>query len=597
MSLKCFIAGSLFVMILIAAIILLKKLFHKKGSLKFHYHVWYVLLFALILFLTPTSFLRFVKLPRILSESAILAGLTDSASENIVDISVISSDWQQDFVDIVSSNTESALISFLVIVWLFGAAIMMVIYLYSSQKLHRIKRSAVLPAEDIYDVFKHCCLTVSIKNERVSLLQSESITTPLSFGCIHPCIILPEGIVQQSTHTALEHILLHELMHIKHKDLWVNFLICAEQILYWFHPFVWYAFSWMRRDREAYCDWLVLNFYDTEEKRLCYGETLLQFASRKNRIMVDTANRFAAHKGQLKYRIEQIADFKRETKSSKMIRYCTIGILVLLTFTQIPVLAVLANESDLTYMPGHEMSIIEKDYSSLFGEVSGCAVIYDLQNEVYDVYNTSAVTERLAPCSTYKIYSALNALDQGIITPENHLLVWDGIDREFPAWNGNQDLNSAMANSVNWYFQLLDEISGAEELEKFYSRIGYGNCYIGDDTETYWSGSSLKISPLEQVELLVKLYHNDFGFEEANVQAVKDAIYLSERDGSRLYGKTGTGRSGDQDVSGWFVGYLETSDNTYFFAVSLQDGSNANGTAAVQILYAIFEDMNLIIES
>lgn len=594
MSLVRLIISNLFVAVLIAMTILFKALFHKKGSLKFHYHIWYVLLFVLILFLIPTSFLRFMEIPSVLSESAILSGLLGDGFQENGNTSVISSDWQYDFVDMVDSKTESVIISVFAMVWLFGAAIMVLFYLHGSQKLHKIKRSAGLPAEDIYAVFKQCCLIASVKNERIHLLQSKEITTPLSFGYIHLCIILPESIAQQSSQTALEHIFLHELMHIKHKDLWVNFWICLEQVLYWFHPFVWYAFSQMRRDREAYCDWLVLNFYDMEEERLCYGKTLLQFAGRKNQVRVDTANRLIDRKSQLKYRVEQIAEFKKETKGSKAIRYGTIAMLLLLSIIQIPVLAALANDFDFIYTPDYQMTVIEKDYSNLFGEISGCSIVYDLQNDIYDVYNPSAITKRMAPCSTCKIYSALNALEQCIITPENHLIVWDGINRELPAWNGNQDLNSAMAHSVNWYFQLLDEISGIEELEKFYSQIGYGNGYVGNHTESYWNGNGLKISPLEQIELLVRLYHNDFGFQEDNVQAVKDAIYLAERDGSRLYGKTGTGRNGDEDVIGWFIGFLETSDHTYFFAVSLQDDANANGAAAVQILYAILETMKIV---
>lgn len=165
--------------------------------------------------------------------------------------------------------------------------------------------------------------------------------------------------------------------------------------------------------------------------------------------------------------------------------------------------------------------------------------------------------------------------------------------RDIPAWNDNQDLNSALKNSVNWYFQLLDKTSGAEELKQFYTSIGYGNGYVGNDTAYYWNGSNLKISPLEQVELLVKLYNNDFGFDNANVNAVKKAIFISDYNGIRLYGKTGTGRIGSNDVNGWFIGFVEAKDNTYFFAVNIQDESNANGNAAVHIAQSVFEKMGI----
>ena len=107
-----------------------------------------------------------------------------------------------------------------------------------------------------------------------------------------------------------------------------------------------------------------------------------------------------------------------------------------------------------------------------------------------------------------------------------------------------------MQRSVNWYFSELDRRSGIRKLEEFYRKIGYGNEYVGKDTETYWNGSALKISAVEQTELLKKFYHNEFGFKEENVSAVKEAMLVAQSGDVRLYGKTGTGSRGTevQDV-------------------------------------------------
>ena len=37
---------------------------------------------------------------------------------------------------------------------------------------------------------------------------------------------------------------------------------------------------------------------------------------------------------------------------------------------------------------------------------------------------------------------------------------------------------------------------------------------------------------------------------------------MYKRQAGTFYGKTGTGRVDGQDVNGWFVGLLETADNT-----------------------------------
>ena len=101
---------------------------------------------------------------------------------------------------------------------------------------------------------------------------------------------------------------------------------------------------------------------------------------------------------------------------------------------------------------------------------------------------------------------------------------------------------------------------------------------MSGDFSSYWMESSLKISPVEQVELLTKLYNNDFGFAPENIKAVKDSIHIASSDTSNFYAKTGTGRVNGQDVNGWFIGFIERTDNTYFFATNIHAKDHADGS-------------------
>ena len=585
MFLSRFLISNLFSVFLVGAILLLKKVLKNRVTLRFHYHIWFALLFSLIVVFAPTSFFESANLNDIAQEITAPTINSDAVAD-------MPNDWRYDFTEMADSFDSIELTTVLSMAWVIGALGVAGFYYMGSRKLRMIKRFSEAPSEEITAVFNDCRKQVSV-NCKVHLLQSDMITSPLSFGCRHSYIILPSSILQSSSQGDIEHILLHELTHIKHKDIWVNFWFCAEQVIYWFNPLIWWAFSKMRRDREAYCDWSVLNAYNSDEERLCYGDTLLQFVSMKNNMVIYTANSLFDNKAQIKYRIERIANFKKETRIARFVGCLLVVSLTLAATIQVPVLAVFASDLGLSYEPSHSINMIEQDYSDLFGAVSGCAIIYDMQSDTYDVYNPAAITKRIAPCSTCKIYSAINALEQGVITPSNNTLAWDHQSRDYPTWNADQNLKTALRNSVNWYFQLLDGFAGADELKQFYTSIGYGNGYIGNDTDYYWNGSSLRISPLEQVELLEKLYNNEFGFDEANVNAIKDAIFLSDNNGNKFYGKTGTGKVGSNDVTGWFIGFVEADDNTYFFAISLQDESNASGNNAVQITYAIFEETGI----
>ena len=87
----------------------------------------------------------------------------------------------------------------------------------------------------------------------------------------------------------------------------------------------------------------------------------------------------------------------------------------------------------------------------------------------------------------------------------------------------------------------MDAKLGKSNLQSYIEQIGYGNQNINGELSSYWMESSLKISPIEQVELLTSLYFNDFGFTPENIQTTKESIQLFSDVNCTIYGKTGTG--------------------------------------------------------
>lgn len=136
-------------------------------------------------------------------------------------------------------------------------------------------------------------------------------------------------------------------------------------------------------------------------------------------------------------------------------------------------------------------------------------------------------------------------------------------------------------------------MAGIKHVKEYLHDIGYGNQQTSNDTDLYWTDFSLKISPIEQVELLNKFYHNDFGFSDHNINAVKNAILIASTSEGTLSGKTGTGRGDGQDTNGWFIGYIEKSGHVYYFATNIQGTSNTTGSIATEISLSILSDMGL----
>ena len=119
--------------------------------------------------------------------------------------------------------------------------------------------------------------------------------------------------------------------------------------------------------------------------------------------------------------------------------------------------------------------------------------------------------------------------------------------------------------------------------------MGYGNCDFSGGSN-FWLESSLKISPVEQAQMLKSMYTNEYDFDENNISAVKESIKICDG----FYGKTGTGMVNGREVNGWFVGFAEDGGNVYFFAANINDEDDAFGSAAADIAIEILSDRGII---
>ena len=237
--------------------------------------------------------------------------------------------------------------------------------------------------------------------------------------------------------------------------------------------------------------------------------------------------------------------------------------------------------------------MVYEDLGAYFKGYDGSFVLYNMKTDQYVIYNKDKSITRIAPDSTYKIYDALIGLELGIIKSGDTSMKWNGKANPYSVWDQDQTLESALKNSVNWYFQEIDKKAGKKQLYSYYKKISYGNYNLSGDISDYWMESSLRISPVEQVLLLKDFYTERLAFNDKNIKSVKNALKLSENNGKILFGKTGTGTLDGKNVNGWFVGFVEKEDNVFIFAVNVQAKDNAGGKAAAETALAVLRDKNI----
>ena len=589
-----FFICNIFICAIIGILLAVKYLFKNCLTSRMQYHLWFVLLLLLaipFIPVRPIGHLHFFSwLNGFTSTTAENAGaVIDAASHNSSTASIL----QNDFSISVSRETTSIIGKILCFIWVAGIVAMLVRMVKSRIRLNTLKRSS-LPLQNmkVRKLYNQCLDEMHIRKE-IPVCSTTFLKSPVIVGIFKPCIYLPIHLISDYNATDMRYMLLHELQHYKHKDALVNYLMNLAGVLYWFNPFVWHALREMRSDREVACDTSVLKMLGEDEYE-DYGNTLINLAEKVSLAPFPFAAGISGNAKQMRKRIMNIASYERPSFLKRFRGITVFCVIALLLLSLTPALSTYAADENRYQWNTSSKNITYIDLSAYFEAYNGSFVLYDLGNDSWNIYDMEQAVLRVAPNSTYKIYDALFGLEERVIAPKDSLLTWNKQSYPFTEWNADQDLSSAMHSSVNWYFQEIDAQLGAACISEYIQEIGYGNEDISGDFSTYWLESSLKISAIEQVELLTKLYNNDYGFAPENINAVKDSIRLSSSETGAFYGKTGTGRINGQDVNGWFVGYVETVDNAYFFATNITADDNAAGSNAAEITTSVLLDMNIL---
>lgn len=181
------------------------------------------------------------------------------------------------------------------IVVAFGLLILRIITYFDYKKKLYLQN---IPAHPL-DVQKKAavCESLNIDSKRIYIYKNEKVISPFVIGLRNPCILI--GSVSEPE---LEFILRHELIHIKHKDLWVQALLTILHCFQWFNPFYYLLRNQLQKELEFACDEEVISTLD-ETERYSYGKLLFKTAS----VNVSLGNLGLSRKGiNLKKRLELI---------------------------------------------------------------------------------------------------------------------------------------------------------------------------------------------------------------------------------------------------------------------------------------------------
>ncbi|WDZ51819.1 class D beta-lactamase [Acinetobacter vivianii] len=187
--------------------------------------------------------------------------------------------------------------------------------------------------------------------------------------------------------------------------------------------------------------------------------------------------------------------------------------------------------------------------------ISGVIVIKNGQKtSVYGNHLDRAKTEYV-PASTFNMLNALIGLEHNKVT-STEIFKWNGEKQSLAAWEKDMTLGEGMhVSNVPLYQQLALRI-GRELMKNEVKRTNFGNNNIGKKVDDFWLVGPLKITPIQEADFAYRFAFKTLPFKQSVQDEVQKMAFLDEKNGRKIYGKTGLGPDGDTKV-GWFTGWVE----------------------------------------
>ncbi|HDC3031314.1 TPA: beta-lactam sensor/signal transducer BlaR1 [Staphylococcus aureus] len=548
-----------------------------------NYKVWYLTVLAGLIPFIPIKF-SFIKFNNVNNQAPTVESKSHDLNHNIITTKPV----QEFATDIHKFNWDS-IDNICTVIWIVLVIILSFKFLNSLLYLKYLKKQSLYLNEKEKNKINKILFNHQYKRNIV-IRKAESIHSPTTFWYGKYIILIPSLYFKSINDKKLKYIILHEYAHAKNRDTLHLIIFNIFSIAMSYNPLIQIVKRKMIHDNEVEADRFVLNNINKNEFK-SYAEAIMDSVLKTpffNKNIL--SHSFNGKKSLLKRRLINI----KEANLKKQSKLILIFICIFTFFIMIIQSQFLMGQSltDYNYKKPLQSDYQILDESKNFGSNSGSFVMYSMKKDKYYIYNEKESRKRYSPDSTYKIYLALFGLDRHIISDKNSRMSWNHNHYPFDSWNKDQDLNTAIQNSVNWYFERISIQISKNYTSDQLKQLNYGNKNLGS-YKAYWLEDSLKISNLEQVIVLKNMMEKNNHFSKNEKKQLSSSLLIRKNENYELYGKTGTGIVNGKYNNGWFVGYVITNHDKYYFSTHLSD-EKASGENAKLINEKILKEMGVL---
>ncbi|MBQ9851881.1 MAG: M56 family metallopeptidase [Ruminiclostridium sp.] len=216
-------------------------------------------------------------------------------------------------IRILAEQTVSALwFTWLYWLYLAGVAVFLLRYVVSFLRLRLLMRRGEVAPEVLTQQVKQVAERYGLKPCQAVVLSG--LPSPMVCGMVRPVLAVPEGAELD------DHVILHELLHVKYHDALQNVFWSICRALHWCNPLVHWFMDQIGNDMESLCDQRVLERLEGEERR-DYGLSLLAMSNDRYPRAPGTTSISNGGKN-ITRRIEAIVRFKKYPKGMALASVC-----------------------------------------------------------------------------------------------------------------------------------------------------------------------------------------------------------------------------------------------------------------------------------
>jgi len=277
--------------VLIVLIVLVQIILRRKLGIRWHYFLWLLLLIRLAMPWLPQSRISVFNLvPKSIQQGRIIESISEPQSTRGMGFY-----FGAESADVQETQQEADSKTVFISLWL------------------TVKRERPITDQNILELLEDCKMEMGVQTI-LGVVVSDRIKSPALFGFVRPRLLLPQGMLETYGLEELRYVFIHELAHLKQRDIYLGWLMALLQIVHWFNPLMWFAFGRMRADRELACDGLAVSMMDADEPPE-YGRTIVNLLENFSQVRyLPSVAGILEDTCQIERRIKMIADYKKTSR-------------------------------------------------------------------------------------------------------------------------------------------------------------------------------------------------------------------------------------------------------------------------------------------